>query len=97
MRQTSPKRTDMRTCKKCGCYLPDGINTCLACSYNPAEEQTPSYPKIIYSPYPKYCVICEHMDSFGTKMLFCKALPTVEYCKDNFTCSQFVKRKDLTW
>lgn len=32
----------MRTCKKCGCYLPDGRFACLACGYDES----------VYIPYP---------------------------------------------
>lgn len=24
----------MRCCKRCGCYLPDGVSECLACGYD---------------------------------------------------------------
>ena len=29
----------MAYCSKCGAYIPDGQTVCLACGYNPAEEQ----------------------------------------------------------
>lgn len=28
----------MRTCTECGCYLPDGVNTCLACHHVEGAE-----------------------------------------------------------
>jgi len=27
----------MRCCKSCGCYLPDGVSKCLACSYDETD------------------------------------------------------------
>ena len=31
----------MAYCLKCGAYIPDGKTVCLACGYNPADEQKP--------------------------------------------------------
>ncbi len=36
----------MRTCKNCGCYLPDNWTTCPACFTN--ENQQPEAKKITY-------------------------------------------------
>ena len=35
-------KTQMRCCKKCGCYLPDNTTLCLACGYDEAPKQEPS-------------------------------------------------------
>ncbi len=39
----------MAYCKRCGAYIPDGQNKCLACGYNEAAERTAAEQKTKYS------------------------------------------------
>lgn len=62
---------ESRYCKKCGCYIPDNFNKCLACNNEVNEEKAISYKKGIGGSggqgHPYY-----------TSIIFCDKLPTEE-------------------
>jgi len=56
----------MRTCEKCGCYLPDNWVTCPACSAN--ENQQQETKKIVYKEI-KHCEPRTEWESRADKIL----------------------------